>query len=382
MDPSVETIVRPTAPLAEPAKARGTHLADAKPGPVFCISCNYDLLGIDAEGRCPECGFAVAESLKPEVRGFAGLLALRRFRLGLWLLAFMPLVVFGSTVLRFSDDLRRDIAMHFMGPIPSWHHNQAANRAYWNQVNAIEDQLAGATTFVIPISIALPLLLVVWRGRSTRDLTQRMVERPHLISWRTGSIAFGSIIAMSMIPISIVYILSQYSFKAMLTPAGFAPIVLIWLTIGVLTWWLVSKIISGRVRVAFIIAALMLLVSFPLVYRAGTSFWGYRWHYGDAAFTLAIAGMTLIALGSGLLWRWVAKGFLMRRLTVAATLYAAAVPVMVALGYNSLAETFSSLTFALPTTVSLIVLAAGAGFAAFLGVAIGWNLFRIRLAQR
>lgn len=72
-------------------------VADSRP----CLACGYDLKGLSAEGVCPECGAAVARSLKGNLLEFAAPEYLRTLNLGTLLIiwgAFAPLLAGGLTL--------------------------------------------------------------------------------------------------------------------------------------------------------------------------------------------------------------------------------------------------------------------------------------------
>jgi len=47
-------------------------------GDMACVQCGYNLRGLEPQGRCPECGSPVGESLRQDLLRFAGAEALRR----------------------------------------------------------------------------------------------------------------------------------------------------------------------------------------------------------------------------------------------------------------------------------------------------------------
>ena len=68
----------------------GGHLLEDR----FCHRCGYNLRGLEVEGRCPECGLAVRESLGSDSLRTADRGWLRTVRRGWWLV----MASFGAVV--------------------------------------------------------------------------------------------------------------------------------------------------------------------------------------------------------------------------------------------------------------------------------------------
>ena len=75
--------MRPEEPRAEQAPS-----SEQQPGyridrSIPCLSCEYDLMGLPIEGRCPECGSPVEDSLQKHLPGLEQEKVLEQFRRGL-----------------------------------------------------------------------------------------------------------------------------------------------------------------------------------------------------------------------------------------------------------------------------------------------------------
>lgn len=70
---------------------------------ILCIHCGYNLRGLTSDGRCPECGGAIADSMRGELLRFADVEWLTKLRLGvalkLWAITLAVLLAMGSGVL-------------------------------------------------------------------------------------------------------------------------------------------------------------------------------------------------------------------------------------------------------------------------------------------
>ncbi len=67
---------------------------------ILCVHCGYNLRGLTSEGRCPECGGAIADSMRGELLRFADIEWLTRLRLGaalkLWAITVAILLAMGG----------------------------------------------------------------------------------------------------------------------------------------------------------------------------------------------------------------------------------------------------------------------------------------------
>lgn len=72
---------------------------------ILCIHCGYNLRGLRSDGRCPECGGAIADSMRGELLRFADVEWLTRLRLGvalkLWAITLAVLLAMGGGVVAF-----------------------------------------------------------------------------------------------------------------------------------------------------------------------------------------------------------------------------------------------------------------------------------------
>jgi hypothetical protein len=83
------------APIPSPDSAATQGTAAAPIGADrACMKCGYNLRGLDPAGRCPECGVAVAESLRtfPYASDFSAALTMLRWELALEIASLLPLL--------------------------------------------------------------------------------------------------------------------------------------------------------------------------------------------------------------------------------------------------------------------------------------------------
>src|SRR6266446_2518404 len=66
---------------------------------VLCITCGYNLGGLDASGKCPECGTEIQFSIRGDKLAFADPAWLRRIRRGQALLSYGTLVLLVALIL-------------------------------------------------------------------------------------------------------------------------------------------------------------------------------------------------------------------------------------------------------------------------------------------
>lgn len=376
MGSSVESEQEPVPPVLGITPKAWFLQQTAAPGTTFCLSCGYDLHGITADdARCPECGFAVAESLKPEVRGFSGLIRSRRFRLSLWMLALSPLILLACGSLIASEEVRYRTATALLRQQLAFQTGQGTHAAYSQQYLQLLVRMT-MIGWLLAGAIILVTLATILTKRPRADALRASLEPPRIISIRTAIIAFGSVIAVSLIPIAITANLAMANDAFLTGPFSVPMSLLIWAIAAALTWWLVSRVATGRVRAAFLVAAVLLIAALAVHFLL----WHYlRWD-DDLTNSLCISALALMSLGSGLIWRWLAKGFRMRLTLIAATLYAAAAPFMVAIGCGTITAASREL-IDLPESLASPMLIAAASGAAILGSTICWKLRSIRKAQ-
>ncbi|MCH7596570.1 MAG: hypothetical protein IID35_08425 [Planctomycetes bacterium] len=69
---------------------------------ILCVHCGYNLRGLTSDGRCPECGGAIADSMRGELLRFADVEWLTKLRLGvalkLWAITLAVLLAMGGGV--------------------------------------------------------------------------------------------------------------------------------------------------------------------------------------------------------------------------------------------------------------------------------------------
>ncbi len=67
---------------------------------ILCVHCGYNLRGLTSDGRCPECGGAIVDSMRGELLRFADIEWLTRLRLGaalkLWAIGLAILLSIGG----------------------------------------------------------------------------------------------------------------------------------------------------------------------------------------------------------------------------------------------------------------------------------------------
>ena len=73
---------------------------------ILCVHCGYNLRGLTSDGRCPECGGAIADSMRGELLRFADVEWLTKLRLGvalkLWAVGLGILFGVGSVAIGFA----------------------------------------------------------------------------------------------------------------------------------------------------------------------------------------------------------------------------------------------------------------------------------------
>jgi hypothetical protein len=74
--------------VAEPPPTPGPPGATPVDRDHLCVSCGYNLRGLDVTSQCPECAVPVADSLKGDLLAFAGVAYRQRLLRALWLIAF------------------------------------------------------------------------------------------------------------------------------------------------------------------------------------------------------------------------------------------------------------------------------------------------------
>ncbi|MGP1345178.1 MAG: hypothetical protein ACTS3F_00735 [Phycisphaerales bacterium] len=290
------------------------------PTTAYCIACGYEITGIDPDARCPECAFAISESLKPEVRGFGGLLTLTRFRIGIWLLAFLPLIILFSAAAQTHTGFR-DLVLTYVfragRPFPGrW----SPRTAWWF---AASDRLDWACLILLALWIIATTALLILRPRALKDSIALSQTTPRWISIRTATIAAGCILSMSTIATGLIWDLTSLYFNQTQTTLLSTGTLL---GLALLAWWIVALLASGRLRFAMLFTIAMLAAAATLEITA--RLWWHGFHTVGRG--IAYSGIALMALNAGLLWRWFAKGFKRPILTAIATGYAALAPIAIA----------------------------------------------------
>lgn len=371
------------APSPPPDVPGGVIVEDT----VRCLACGYDLKGMSSNARCPECNFDIAESIRPEVRGFGGLMTLQRFRVALWMLALQPLVLMVCGVLRMPYEFRFRLIDFVTGPRPplppplsySSQPHRARIEAFrnqqyrqrWEEISAGLDVLL---LLVVVIGAGITLGLLCARNRDANTIIRASLQQPRMMALRTTLIAFGVIVALSPIPFAITWELTWTWADSMLGPLGVLVPVSVWLIAAAFGWWAVSRVASGRIRVAFVSAASLLLIGGVLSIGSGTGLS----ISGEIAHTIVYAGLAMLALGAGLLWRWYAVGFGRQALAVLATLFAGAAPAMIVIACGSLDPTLSAGLLRLRPASAWFVITVSVFWGASLGVIVAWGVSSIR----
>ncbi|MGP1345177.1 MAG: hypothetical protein ACTS3F_00730 [Phycisphaerales bacterium] len=354
---------------------------------IRCLGCGYDLRAMREDARCPECYFDIRESIRPEVRGFGGLMMLQRFRLALWMLAALPLVLLFCGALKVDSEFRFRLIDAAAGPRPpvpnpsslgwsaQWHRYQAfTNQPYrqrWEEMSAALDVLL---LLFVAIITATTLILLCTRDREASTVVNASLKRPRTLAVRTAAIAFGIIVALTPIPLAITWQLTWTWTDSMLGPLGILVPLSVWLIAAAFGWWAVSRVTSGRVRIAFASAAAALLLGGALTIGGNLGLPVSP----EIAHTIVYAGLALLALGAGLLWRWYAVGFTHPELAAFATGFAGAAPALIVLTCGALDPTISAGLLEIRPSFARLILVALVIWACVIGVPVAWGVSATR----
>ena len=138
-DEPVEVGSIPGPTSADPTQA-ATLVAD-----VPCVKCDYNLRGLSADGRCPECGEAVVSSLRPDRLMFADRTWLTRIARGLTMIYIaVPAVPFLVLLVAVTGTL---LAAFVLGPVLSFWSDVGTSMI----VGMLVGLLAGLSTLVLGV---------------------------------------------------------------------------------------------------------------------------------------------------------------------------------------------------------------------------------------
>jgi hypothetical protein len=126
-----------------------------------CVSCGYNLRGLDPSGRCPECATPIADSMRGDLLRFSNPEWLRKVRWGSRILYWEGIVLVAGTVLTM---------MVFPMPYPSYVPLLCASAvAYW-AVYAVATLLLTATEPRLSLIATRGALWYLARGASMMGL--------------------------------------------------------------------------------------------------------------------------------------------------------------------------------------------------------------------
>ncbi|MGP1345179.1 MAG: hypothetical protein ACTS3F_00740 [Phycisphaerales bacterium] len=323
---------RPTPQPAPGPKTNPEPDPSTVPPAGFCLGCGYDLLGLPSTGRCPECAFSINTSRVAEVRDLAGLPTLKRFRFALLALALsfilLPAIVWAMhnnwlAEQAFKNSFKR-------GLISADQYNQftRASIRYYTSLG-----VAGITIvfmfFMTTCLIRVPKRLA--------PLQRSMLTPPRILSVRTAVIAFGTTLLCAAIAAeNTLELFHAGTLKFGIIDPGIL-IGILWILFGLAAWAVVSRLVAGRLRWAFRIAwwmCIAFIAAFIVVAVLERGVRHLRWQWPDTRLgrsvpiqSLALLSWAMLAMGAGLLWRWLALGYHRRATAALASAFAALAPV-------------------------------------------------------